>query len=654
MNRAMDNKTALAVTTLMNFMLAAGMATNILAAESNAAQQSSAQVAVVTQVAAATQPAPVATQAVVDADTVVVSATRIPQTVRDLGVSVSVVPRERIEELQAQNVGEVLEEVADARVNSYGAMGAESKITLRGSSGQQVLVMVDGRPVNVASVGMADLSLYPVDQIERIEVIRGPGSVLYGAGAMAGVVNIVTRDPPEKFTTDLAASYGTKNTRILRLNNGAKIGDAGYLITASQNASDGWRENSACDGYNVAGKLDYDLTRESRLTLNSGFSRQNKGVPGSTSWETPNAKQYDRQYWFDLTHKYEFETNTVLTSKAFLNQNWQEYKDPDSFIDDTSRNRKAGLDIQQTLPVGARQLLLGGIYLENDYVNIRDANDVSRIGGGRDLFTGAGFLQDEVSLLEELVVTPGLRCDVQSKWGAELSPKISGLYKIIEGTGLKASIGRGFRAPTVNELYWRDDYSMGNPDLKPEESIGCDAGIQQQLGAKSMLEVSLFQSRMKNLIAWYDNDGKGIYTAQNVNKAVLRGLETELSMQLTEEISGELNYTLLDARDTSGAYDGETLTYRPKNKVGGRLGYQSEWGLKLNVNADYTGSVYTDRANAKELGGFLTLGAYASQTIFKGVEIFARGDNILNKQYQLLDGYPMPGASVIGGVKAAF
>jgi len=618
--------------------------------KNNKAQESDAEEAMVEA------SAPAVTQTVseaTEADTVVVSATRIPQAVRDVGVSVSVVSRERIEELNAQNVGEVLEEVVDARVNSYGSMGAGSGITLRGSSANQVLVMVDGRPVNVASVGMADLSMYPVDQIERIEVIRGPGSVLYGAGAMAGVVNIVTKDPPKQLQTDLSASYGTKNTRILQLDNGAKIGDVGYLITASQNASDGWRENSACDGYNIAGKLDYDMTQESRLVLNSGFSRQNKGVPGSTSWQTPDAKQYDQQYWFDLTHKYEFETNTCLTSKAFLNQNWQEYKDPDSFTDDISRNQKTGLDVQQTLPVGEKQLLLGGIYLENDYVNIKDAGGVSRIGGNRDLFTGAGFLQDEISFLEKFVVTPGLRYDIQSKWGAELSPKISGLYKIIEGTRLKASIGRGFRAPTVDELYWRDDYSEGNPDLKPEDSLSYDAGIQQQLGEKSMFQVSLFQSHVKNMIAWFD-DGKGIYKAENVNDAFLQGVETELRAQLTKEISGALNYTLLGAQDTSGQYDGETLTYRPKNKVGGRLGYQSKWGLKLSVNAEYTDSVYIDRTNTKELGGFVTLGAYASQAIVKGVEIYVRGDNILDKQYQLVNGYPMPGFSVMGGVKATF
>ena len=321
----------------------------------------------------AEQQSPAVTQAVAKAAAggdIVVSATRIPQAVRDVGVSVSVVPRETIEKLNAQNVGEVLNKVADVRLDTYGSMGARSDISIRGSSANQVYVMVDGRPINVPSLGMADLSQYPADQVERIEIIRGPGSVLYGAGALAGVVNIITRDPPEKMRTDLTASYGTKNTRILQMDNGAKIGDLGYFVTASQNASDGWRDNSECDGYHASGKLAYDLSAESRLTLNSGFSRQNQGVPGSTSWPTPNAKQYDRQYWFDLTHKYEFETNICLTSKAFLNQNWQEYKDPDIFSDDIGQNQTAGLDVQQTLPAGEKQLKgavvkIGGVYQFN-------------------------------------------------------------------------------------------------------------------------------------------------------------------------------------------------------------------------------------------------------------------------------------------------
>ena len=158
---------------------------------------------------------------------------------------------------------------------------------------------------------------------------------------------------------------------------------------------------------------------------------------------------------------------------------------------------------------------------------------------------------------------------------------------------------------------------------------------------------------MKKLISWFD-DGQGLYKAENVNDAFIQGLEAELNVWFTDQISGALNYTLLDARDSSGEYDGEALIYRPKNKIGASLGYQAACGFKLNFNADYTGRVYTDRDNTQELGGFFTLGAYAAQTLCKGVEIFARGDNILNRQYQLVNGYPMPGASVMGGLKAVF
>ncbi len=588
-----------------------------------------------------------------DAASIVVSATRIPRLSRDVGVSATVVPSTRIEELNAPSLNEVLDEVAAVRVKPCGSMGAESSIALRGSSPQQVLVMVDGRPLNPPSLGQVDLAMISVDQISRIEVIRGPSSVLYGAGAMAGVVNIISKDPPEKFQTDLAASYGTRNSRLLKLDNGASFGEFGYLITLSQNASDGWRKNSSYDAYNLSGKASYDISQESRLTLNSGFTRQNKGVPGATYWPSPNAKQYDRQYWFDLTHTYEFETNSWLTSKIFINQDWQHYQDPDSFLNNINRNQKAGVDIQHTQPWGERHLFLGGIYLANDHVNLKDANAVSTIGGNRDLFTGAGFLQDEISLLERFIATPGLRCDIQSQWGAEFSPKLSGLYKISETTRLRASLGRGFRGPTVNELYWQDDYTQGNPDLKAEESISYDLGCQQQLGEKSSLNIALFRSHMNNLISWFDN-GQGIYQAQNVDDALLQGLEAELTIQIAPGVFSSLNYTLLDAKDTSNDYDGNLLVYRSKHKIGGTLGYQSPWGLKLNMNAQYSGPVYTDRANTEELGGFMTLGAYAAQTVAQGVEIFARADNILNKQYQLLNGYPMPGASLMGGIKASF
>lgn len=587
---------------------------------------------------------------------VVVTATRIPRALQDVGVSASVVTKETIEETDAQNVGDVLDEsVPGARVESFGGMGAESHVTLRGSTDNQVLVLVDGRPNNLPSDGKTDLSMYPVDDIERIEVIRGPASVLYGANALAGVVNIVTRDVPVELLTDVSAAYGTYNTRIVRLDNGATIGDVGYLVTASQNSSDGFRENSACDGYNLSGKVSYDLNQDSKVVFSSGYSRQDKGVPGSTSYPSPNARQDDEIYWFDVTHKLGFGKNSCLTSKVFLNEYWQKYKDPDVATDDISRNQQLGLDIQQSLFLNDAQTLLLGIFGERDNANITDsATGTSIIGGEQGLSTTAVYLQDEISLLDSLVLTPGLRIDNQSEYGTEVSPKLSGLYKFTDKTSLRASVGRGFRPPTVDDLYWRDEFSIGNPDLKPEKSIGYDLGIQHEFGSKNLFQITLFRSDVDDLISWVDTGSNGIWEARNIDKARLQGAEADLHLQFTKQVSGDFNYTFLDARDMGEEYHDKHLTYKPINKGGCRLRYQNERGLKMSLGAEYTDSAYSDRLNTTEVDSFVLVDARVSQTVAKGVEVFVAGNNLLDEKYEVILDYPMPRTTVMGGVKATF
>lgn len=588
-------------------------------------------------------------------ETIVVTATRIPRSLRDVGISVSVVTREEIEGVHAQNVGDALKEVAGVKVDTYGSMGAASCITLRGSTDQQVLVLVDGRPVNLPSLGTADLSMYPVDNIERIEVIRGPASVLYGANALAGVVNIITKDIREEPFTEASASYGTFNTRIYRLSHGAKTGNVGYLVTASHNSSDGDRENSECDGYHFSGKMEYDLGEESRLSFLTGYSWQDKGVPGSTSWPSPHAGQDDEKNWFDLTHKLGLGERSEITSKAFFNRHWQEYKNPDIFTDNISKNYQLGVDVQQTYLLSDAHTVVWGVFGERDEVDIKDDIDgVSRIGGKQGLTTAAIYLQDEISLFESLIITPGLRCDDQSEYGSEISPKVSGLYRLTDKTSLRASVGRGFRAPTVDDLYWREDYAIGNPDLKPEESIGCDLGIEHQLNTKVLGRVSLFRNDVDDLITWADPEDDGIWQPYNVEKACIQGVEVEVKSQFTRQLSGALTYTYLDARDEGEDYNDRYLRYKPRHKGGYRLGYESERGLEANLGVEYNDSVYSDQANTSKLDSFLLLGARISQIVAKDTEIFIAGENLLDEEYEVFKGYPMPGASITGGVQAKF
>jgi outer membrane receptor for ferrienterochelin and colicins len=589
-----------------------------------------------------------------DLGTVVVTATRTPHLLEDVAVSATVVTREEIDEVNAQSIGEALEGVVGVKVDTYGSMGMATSIRLRGSTPNQVLVLVDGRPVNLPSLGTVDLSMYPVDNVERIEVIRGPVSALYGANALGGVINIITKDVPEEPFTEASASYGTFNTQIYRLNHGVKIDSFGYLITGSKNSSDGDKENSECDGYHFTGKVNYDLGEEAKLTFSTGYSRQDKGVPGSTSWPTPKVEQDDEKNWFDLTYKLASGENSDITSKIFFNRHWQEYKDPDSFTDDISKNYQLGVDLQQNLFLSDAHTLTWGINWERDEVDIKDINEVSKIGGERELTTKAVYLQDEITLSELLTLTLGLRYDHHSVYGSEVSPRASCLYKLTEKTSLRTSVGCAFRAPTVNELYWRDSYAVGNPDLKPEESIGYDLGIEHQFNTKVLGRVSLFRSDVDDLLTWDDPDGDWIWEPYNVEKARVQGIEAGVKTQFTRLLSSAFTYTYLDTRDDGETYKDKYLRYRPRHKGGCRLTYENERGLKVGLGVEYSSSVYTDRANTSKLGSFLLLNARISRVVAGDTELFIAGENLLDEEYQLYDGYPMPGASITGGLKAKF
>ena len=231
---------------------------------------------------------------------------------------------------------------------------------------------------------------------------------------------------------------------------------------------------------------------------------------------------------------------------------------------------------------------------------------------------------------------------------------MSGLYRFTDKTSLRASVGRGFRAPTIDDLYWRDDYSAGNPDLKPEKSIGYDVGIQHEFGSKNLFQVTLFRSEVENLITWADTQGNGIWEACNIDKACLQGVETEVNLQCTKQVSIKLSYTFLDARDTGEEYHNQYLRYKPKHKGGCRLQYQGERGLKVNLGAEYTDSAYSDRANTSEVDGFVLVDTSVSQTVGKGTEIFVSGKNLLDQEYEVIKGYPMPGTIVMSGVKVIF
>ncbi len=580
---------------------------------------------------------------------VVITATKIPCLLEDSPVSMTVITREEIEEMCAQNVGEALCGAAGVKVDCYGSAGAVSSVTLRGSSANQVLVLIDGRPVNLPSLGVADLSMYSVDNVERIEIVRGPASALYGANALGGVINIITREGKGKPAGEASVSYGTFNTRIYNLSYGGVVGDVGCFITGSKNSSDGDRENSANSGYNFTGRADVD-----KLAVSFGFTSQDKGAPGSVAWPSPEASQDDEKRWVDITYGQNLGESSNLTGKVFFARHRQAFKNSDISQDDVSENDQLGIDLQRNFIFGESNRLVLGLSWEGDNVDVKDISGPSKIGGEQSVTTKAIYVQDEFKVTEPLTIVLGCRYDNPSEYSDEISPKLSAVYAIADGTKLRASFGKAFRPPTVNDLYWRDPYAEGNPDLQPEKSTGYDIGAERLFGDKLLGRVTIFKNEVENLLTWDDPDGDWIWQPYNIGEASVYGVETEADIQFTPCVSGDICYTYLSAKDRGDIYYDKYIRYKPSHKIGLGLRYRNSSGFKTRIGAAYTGEVYSDRANTAELDSFLLLSARLSQDIKDIGEIFLSGENLLDETYQIYDGYPMPGLSVTGGVKVMF
>ncbi|GAI40874.1 unnamed protein product, partial [marine sediment metagenome] len=241
-------------------------------------------------------------ESILELEKIVITATRTPHLLKDVPVSTTVITEKEIEQTGASTVAEALENVAGMRVTAYGGPGSLTTAHIRGSAAHQVLVLMDGRELNSAASGTVDLGFLPVQNIERIEVVRGPFSSLYGANALSGVINIITKPAPEKRQTEIRASYGTYETSEYTLTHGGKLDKTGYSLTAKLGDSAGDRENSGCNETHATAKLTYEVNDSSGFSLLAGYSHRDSGVPGSTTYPTPSAREEDKRNFLDLSY----------------------------------------------------------------------------------------------------------------------------------------------------------------------------------------------------------------------------------------------------------------------------------------------------------------------------------------------------------------
>lgn len=604
-----------------------------------------------------------------DLGVIVITPTRGPRMVKDLPVNVSVITREEIAESGAQNVGEVLKNRLGVEVRRYGTLGAPSYIGLRGCSAYQTLVMVDGRSVNSISDGIADLSQFPVDNIERIEVVRGPASALYGANALGGVVNIITREAKqEKVTVDVNVGLGSFGTQISRLNFATKNTNIKTYFTVSKNTSEGWRENSEYDSYNFTGRLAYDARKPGIFELRGGYHKGKLGLPGVNykldpiTWQRilldekeasdPNHNQEDEKEYAVLEYSNRGE-NSKLLLRAYGSNDQRRDRNPDEPRDDLHENITQGVETQLDTLYG---ITLGMDVHQDKYRQRNEINSRNIIS--EKTLNESIFLQETLSF-KPVTAMLGVRFDHHSVYGGQTNPSFSLVYQPRESLKLSFTLRRGFRAPTFCDLYQPyTDFGIykaqGNPDLKPEKAWAYDLGFEHQLGNLLLGRVTLFRTNIEDLIEWAMNPSS-IWTPSNVAEAYTQGVEVEFIHQIMPGFSQSINYTYLhSAGKRKGDNKYEIAPYKPHNRLNYRINYSSDLGLRISLGAEYVSEQWSDRGKTGDrLPDYFLLNVRIAQRI-RNLEAYISFDNILDKKYQTVFGYPMPGRKIIAGISWKF
>ena len=646
---------------------------------------------------------------------IIVTATREEKPLKDAPGAVTVITRDDIERKNALDITKVLEDKTSLRILRYGALGSSATVQMRGLYGRHVLVMIDNRIINSPATGEADLSSLSTDNVERIEIVRGPSSALYGSNAVSGVVNIITKKPSEKPIDFFSASYGTYQTAINQLSSTAKIDNFGYFFSGNYKSSQGHRDNSAYHSGDSNLKMDYKLSAYSKLLLDIGNCQDKTESPGAQPAEE-RAKRTESQLILgnskvsttrDFNTKNRPYVNNVFNLGSFKMRNYFNLSDDDNhrewmsfgahFTEDTNyRTISYGSEIMNYWEFSKeRRLTLGFNADWNRFQGDKEEVDVtnsvttplewdSRRGNY------AAFLQNELNL-GKVLVTIGGRWDNPTDFDSQFSGKGNLLWHINNTTDMRLSAGDSYRAPSLNDLNWpKDNFSEGNPNLLPEKSHSYELGLKRTFeGLKLVSEINIFYQVLDGMIAWAPTGTMGPWgnrwMPDNVNQAWIQGLEFINSLPLNNYLSFHLNYTFLNAhqrnqelRDSvTNRIESETrkLAYTPSHKLDSGVTFNNLAGIEklyLDLNAQYNSATYqyysvyaafpdtSVTTEPKRLNGYWLANLKLRKSI-ENMEFSVGVENMTDKQYAVQFGsslddhdYPMPGRMVLGGMSVKF
>jgi vitamin B12 transporter len=613
----------------------------------------------------------------------VVTPTRMEQPLDTVGTTVSVVGAQQIQEQQIHAAGDVLRQVPGVEINQSGSAGTQTDVSIRGSTAAQTLILMDGVDVDSGATGGFDIADVTSDNLDRVEVVRGAGGALYGSSAIGGVVNLITREGsgPLKLSYDgEGGNRATQRQAVVFDGADGRLAYSGALSYFSTTAFQS--RNASFDNLSGVMRMDYHITPDTKFTGFARYMRSNVSLVNFSNFITPvdpNAHQRNEFMLYNGVVTHEFSDRLEGRMSVFFVRNDQRLNDTpfpanltfqrDRVPDET---RGTNLELHYRWDKGFRSL--AGFDFKDRWVRSASLFDTTMpptqnfIAFHARRQEYAGYLEQEGRLFDGLMlVTGGMRVDGNSDFGIEVSPSWTVAIPLERwGVTLRGSYAEGFRAPSFNELYFPD---FGNPNLNPEISSEYDGGITKTFGEAMSFTATYFSRRVHNLIvAEPCTTYPGCVEAANAGRVDTQGVELVPAVQLMRDLAFSGNLTVLDETHVSSSPEIRPIRV-PKYSAFALLTYAHKalWSPNDAVSANLAYYFVGDRDDIDQITATiqnhtaynrfdLTM-AYDAGFRWRAIrdeELYLRVQNMLDRHYAEVFGFPSPSVNFVAGVKVDF
>lgn len=603
-------------------------------------------------------------------DQMVVTANRVSTKMNQTAANMTVITAEQIANSHYNNLGDVLKNVNGVFVTNNGFAGSAQGLFINGDD--RVAVMIDGRKMSrpEGEFGRAgfDLSnMTSLANIERIEIVKGGASALYGSDAVGGVVNIITKKGLENQTT-INTAVGSGGQKEYGISNQGKEGKFSWYVSADQKKQDHSEYNSLSNGEtkqwpnsgfdkkDVTIRLDQVIDDNRSVTLNFEHLNSETGQPYSLSYAPTKLTSKTFGIWNNWAATYNFNEKGDVPGFIRLYSNYyhRNFVDPYGGI---NKSRTTGAQYQTGWKIDDKNTLIVGSEWEKGEVLENSKADGNIKYKDKSITNTAFYLQDIYKMADKWTVTPGIRYDNHSKFGGKTTPKINVNYSADQDTDIYVSYNKVFKAPNLNDLYESDDWgwgmgTFGNPNLKPESGHVVTLGINKKLSNTTSISANYFESEITDAIKWLETvSGNGRYVASNVNREKKRGGELNLKHNFSPKYYAQVGYSYLHSEMDEGVgYKVFSQNTQP-NGYRVNLGYHDE---QWNIGIDGISAAGRDSAQFIN-SSYWVWNMNVNYKLAANTNVYVKANNITNEAYQVIAStkgdYPMPARNFQFGVQ---